>query len=134
MLICTLQKLDDENRADIMQQAGTPGNWDRLNSLLNHGTEVAVLCQQFCEGTPDEGYYDIAFACGVVLHAISGTHLKGIEHWRGYAQQLVEAKAASRSHDGCTYHVNRKLDNTFVVSDWYDTDSTVSSWCNGRKL
>jgi len=43
-------------------------------------------------------------------------------------------QAYKESKNGYVQHVNRTKDGAYYVSDWYNSDSTVASFENGRKL
>lgn len=34
---------------------------------------------------------------------------------------------------GFAQHVNRRADGSYYISDWFDSDSTVASYENGRE-
>lgn len=48
-------------------------------------------------------------------------------------QQKFELKAQEDSKNGYVVHVN-KTATGFELSDWYDEDTTVASYENGKKL
>lgn len=50
-----------------------------------------------------------------------------------FEQAKAEALRISKE-EGVAQHVNQVSDNVFKVSDWYDADSTVISFENGRQL
>lgn len=45
----------------------------------------------------------------------------------------MKERAKTRSAAGFTQHVNKRSDGTYYISDWYDADSTVASFENGRE-
>ncbi len=47
--------------------------------------------------------------------------------------QKIKEQAKEESKDGCVRHVNR-THNSYIISDWYDSDSTVTSYENGRQF
>lgn len=57
--------------------------------------------------------------------------------WRESGQSLEDAKrvAARESKDcgGCVQHVNKREDGSYYVSDWFDSDSTIASYVNGKE-
>lgn len=49
---------------------------------------------------------------------------------------LEEAKEQARrtsEEEGVTQHVNRRLNGEYYVSDWYDSDATVTSYTYGEQ-
>ena len=50
-----------------------------------------------------------------------------------FEQVKAEALRISKE-EGVVQHVNQVSDNVFKISDWYDSDSTVISFENGRQL
>lgn len=48
--------------------------------------------------------------------------------------QAARIKAQTDSRNGYVQHVNRTLQGTYYVSDWFNSDSTVASFYNGREL
>ena len=52
--------------------------------------------------------------------------------------QIAKEEAKQKSRDeGCAVHVNHRVEgnrDTYFLSDWYDSDSTVASYENGREL
>jgi hypothetical protein len=44
---------------------------------------------------------------------------------------MIQAWAISKD-DRCGQHVNRRLDGSYYTSDWYNADSTVVTYENGR--
>lgn len=50
-----------------------------------------------------------------------------------FEQVKAEAQRISRE-EGVAQHVNQVSDNVFKISDWYDADTTVISFENGRQL
>ena len=54
----------------------------------------------------------------------------GLDH-AAYLECRLQAATVSAS--GCVQHVNRKLDGTYYVSDWFNSDSTVASFENGKE-
>lgn len=58
--------------------------------------------------------------------------------WREQKQLTlaqVKERAAEQSKDcgGCVQHVNKRDNGTYYVSDWFDSDSTVASFVNGKE-
>jgi hypothetical protein len=46
----------------------------------------------------------------------------------------MEDRAKTRSQAGHVVHVNKRPDGTYYLSDWYDADTTVASYENGRGI
>ncbi len=81
MLIAHIQNMDECIREDII--ADIEGT-DKQAEALSNGTQVAVLCVACSvDDTPEHNYYDVVFADGTTVDALSGYHLKGIEKWKG---------------------------------------------------
>ena len=57
------------------------------------------------------------------------------EYQRQFDSQKEAEQAAAMYTKGQPWvqHVNKEGRNSFFVSDWYDSDTTVSSWVNGEK-
>lgn len=47
--------------------------------------------------------------------------------------ELLKRYAKQQSRNGYVQHVNKTSDGYYVISDWYDADSTVASYENGRE-
>jgi hypothetical protein len=84
MLIATLQNLDQETAAELAGM-GSEADYDKLLNNLHNGVECCVLraaTMRPVGDPPQSGYYDIIFADGSTVDAISGYHLRGIREWK----------------------------------------------------
>ena len=88
MIISALYNLDSETAQEIVSTmvglSEDPALYERALGCVGNGVEVAVLSVEIapCDGDPAwAGYYNIAFANGMVAQGVSGIHLKGIERF-----------------------------------------------------
>lgn len=84
MLICRLQNLDAETAGELAG-LGSEQDYDKLLDNIHNDVEVAVLrcaVEPVLGDSRRCGYYDVVFADGTGIPALSGYHLQGIESWR----------------------------------------------------
>jgi hypothetical protein len=79
----------------------------------------------------EKSYYKIKYKVKTELN-----EYRVSDRFYSYEDAVEHAKAISKNH-GVVQHVNEipgSLEDSYVVSDWYDEDATLISFENGRQL
>ncbi len=51
-----------------------------------------------------------------------------------YMAMTIASRETYRMQGNVVQHVNRSKSGTYYVSDWYNCDSTVASYVNGKRV